>query len=205
MDILKHSLLVTSFLCISIFGTAQTNDLQKGFENSYTFENQSDYTKAIQSLKQVYIADSYPINLRLGWLYYSAGQFAESVTYYQKAINLMPMSIEARLGMHYPLGAQGKWDQVIDSYKQVLKIDAKNYTANYNLASIYYSRKEYLVSESFLTTIVNLYPFDYSASLLFAWTNLQLGKNREATLLFNSVLLYAPYDTSAKEGLSLLK
>jgi hypothetical protein len=38
-----------------------------------------------------------------------------------------------------------------------------------------------------------------------AWINLQLGKSREARVLFNKVLLYSPGDASALEGLGLLK
>jgi hypothetical protein len=40
---------------------------------------------------------------------------------------------------------------------------------------------------------------------MFAWTNLKLGKTREAKILFNKTLLYNPDDASAKEGLGLIK
>ena len=40
---------------------------------------------------------------------------------------------------------------------------------------------------------------------MLALTNLKLGKTREAKVLFNKALLYSPGDTSAKEGLSLIK
>jgi Flp pilus assembly protein TadD len=50
-----------------------------------------------------------------------------------------------------------------------------------------------------------MYPFDYDNLVLYAWTNYQLGKLREAKVLFNKVLLNKPNDASAKEGLGLIK
>ncbi|MEZ5148220.1 MAG: hypothetical protein R2759_14450 [Bacteroidales bacterium] len=52
--------------------------------------------------------------------------------------------------------------------------------------------------------VVNLYPFDYDGLIMFAWTNLKLGKLREAKVLFNKVLMYKPDDSSALEGLSVI-
>ena len=40
---------------------------------------------------------------------------------------------------------------------------------------------------------------------MFAWTNLQLGKSREAKILFKKVLLLSPGDQSATTGLELIK
>jgi hypothetical protein len=40
---------------------------------------------------------------------------------------------------------------------------------------------------------------------MLAWTNFKLGKTREAKILFNKALLYYPEDSSAKEGLALIK
>jgi len=40
---------------------------------------------------------------------------------------------------------------------------------------------------------------------MYAWSNLQLGKIREAEVLFNEVLIIDPYNQSALEGLELIK
>jgi hypothetical protein len=40
---------------------------------------------------------------------------------------------------------------------------------------------------------------------MFAWTNYKLGKYKEAKILFQKLLLLSPDDSSAKEGLSLIK
>ncbi len=204
MGILKKLIIVALLLNINL-SFAQTQAQITAFENSYTQETAGEYSKATQELKQVYSETSYPINLRLGWLSYSSGLFTESIAYYTKAIQLMPYSIEARLGIVYPAGAVGNWALVIKTYKNILDIDPKNYTANYKLASIYYGRKEYSSATKYLETIINLYPFDYNSTILYAWNNYQLGKIREARLLFNKALMLSPKDASATEGLSLIQ
>jgi tetratricopeptide (TPR) repeat protein len=68
-----------------------------------------------------------------------------------------------------------------------------------------YNKKNYKAAYSYLSKNINLYPFDYDNLILFAWTNFQLGKLREAKVLFNKVLLNKPSDSSAKEGLALIK
>jgi tetratricopeptide (TPR) repeat protein len=156
-------------------------------------------------MKTIYQADSYEINLRLGWVTYLAGLFTESSAYYQDAIKLKPYSIEAKFGVVYPASALGNWEQVITQYNDILTIDPQNTLANYRMGSIYYGRKDFVKAEKYLEKVVNLYPFDYDSMVLYAWTNLKLGKTREAQVLFNKVLLIRPKDVSALEGLALIK
>lgn len=184
---------------------AQTDAMQDAFSNSYKLEAKADYTNSIAALKKVYDDKSYELNLRLGWLEYSAGMFTEAMAYYQKSIDLMPYSIEARLGYVAPAAAVGDWDKVIAQYKKILEIDPQNSIANYRMGMILYQRKDYQNAYNYFGKVVNLYPFDYSSLLMYAWTNYQLGKLREAKILFNKVLLYSPNDSSAKEGLGLIK
>ncbi len=183
---------------------AQENLIQ-AFKTSYEQEAKGEYKKASETLKAVYNQDSYEINLRLGWLHYLAGLFTESTTYYQRAIDLMPYSEEAKFGITYPLSALGKWNEVENIYKKILKISPNNTTANYKLGLIYYGREDYNNAYKHFEKVVNLYPFGYDGLLMFAWTNLKMGKTREAKVLFNKVLLYSPDDKSALEGLGLIK
>ncbi|MFA4851918.1 MAG: tetratricopeptide repeat protein [Bacteroidales bacterium] len=208
METLKKSLTAV-FLCglLSISAYTQDKDkaLQQAFADSYTQEYAGEYNKAVDALKKVYSEKSYEINLRLGWLMYMSGLFTESLAYYQKASNLMPYSIEAKLGYVYPAAALGNWEQVIKQYNDILKIDTKNATANYRLGLIYYGREDYSTAYKYFEQVINLYPFDYYYTLYFAWTNLRLGKNKEAKVLFNKVLVIQPNDESALEGLGLIK
>jgi tetratricopeptide (TPR) repeat protein len=184
---------------------AQDNSVGEAFTQSYYYEKVGNYSSAIASLKKVYDVSSYELNLRLGWLNYSAGLYKESMNYYQLAINLMPVSIEARLGYVYPAAAFGNMTEVINQYTKILEIDPQNSTANYRMGYIYYDKKDYATAYKYFEKVVNLYPFTYDGLLMFAWTNFQLGKTREAQVLFNKVLLLSPGDKSAMEGLSLIK
>ncbi len=179
--------------------------IQKAFSDSYVFEGKAEYSKAVDVMKKVYDEKSYEINLRTGWLLYMSGLFTESTAYYQKAINLLPASIEARLGYVNPAAALGNWEMVKTQYEEILKIDPQNTTANYRLGNIYYGKQNYNEALKCFAKVVNLYPFDYDSMLMYAWSNYKTGKLREAKVLFNKVLMYKPTDASAKEGLSLIK
>lgn len=198
--------ILTAITSVVIFSAnAQTDKLAEAFSKSYQLETKADYSNAIKTLKDVYDEKSYEINLRLGWISYEAGLFTESQAYYEKAISLMPYSIEAKLGYVYPASALGNWDKVIAQYNSILVIDPQNTTVNYRLGNIYYGKKDYQNAYKHLEKVVNLYPFGYDALLMYAWSNYQLGKTREAKVLFGKVLLASPNDKSALEGLSLIK
>jgi tetratricopeptide (TPR) repeat protein len=189
-----------------LFSSAQYSDrILKTFEQSYALEKTGDFRKAINLLKEVYQEDSYEINLRLGWLNYNAGLFDDSKVNYRKALAVLPYSEEAKFGIILPLSARGEWDEVIRYYNQILANNPGNTVALYRLGLIYYNRKDYIQAARNIQKVVDLYPFDYDGLLLMAWINLQLGKSREARVLFNKVLLYSPGDASALEGLGLLK
>ncbi len=207
MEILKNKIYITIFLLFILnMSIAQTDDkVLDAFRKSYTYEESGEYAKAAEELKKVYKEDSYEINLRLGWLNYSAGYFTVSKSYYQKAIDLMPYSLEAKFGIIYPAAALGNWEQVITHYNKILEIDPENSTANYRMGLIFYERKDYNKALDYFKKVVNLYPFDYDSLLMFAWTNYRVGNLQKAKVLFNKVLMLSPDDKSAKEGCELVK
>lgn len=177
------------------------NDVIKAFEESYPYEKEGNYTEAIKSMKKVYSEDSYEINLRLGWLDYMAGAYTESVTYYNKALSLMPYSEEARLGLILPKLALGKTNEVISLYKEILANSPNNTKANYRLGLIYYEQKDYTTAYNYFHKVIQLYPFDFDTIIIMGWTQLKLGHNREAKLLFQKALMFFPNHPSALEGL----
>lgn len=207
MELLKKTLLsavMAMTVHFSHAGTEESN-LQKAFSKSYAYEYKQKYDSAILVIRNVYTENSYECNLRLGWLEYLAGKYSESAGFYKKAAALMPASTEAVWGMVNPLSAQEKWSEVEKCYLSILQLDPKNSLAHFRLGSIYYYRKDYVKAKSYFDVALNLYPFDYDALLMSAWTNYFLGKTNEARVLFNKVLLNKPADTSALEGLSLIK
>ena len=203
----KHLVLVIIGIIFAsaIHAQSDLKVIESAFESSYSMETKGEYANAVSTLKAVYNETSYEINLRLGWLTYLSGLFTESTAYYQKAIKLKPYSSEAKFGYAFPASAMGNWDQVITQYQEILKIDPQNTLANYRMGSIAYGKNDFTTAEKYLEKVVNLYPFDYDSNILFAWTNYKLGKLRESQVLFHKVLLIKPKDSSAMEGLGLIK
>lgn len=202
----KHSIILVVLIMLSgqnLF--SQSSDEINAFSKSYEYEADSEFQTAINEIKKVYNEDSYEHNMRLGWLTYNAGLFSQSIIYYRKAMKIMPYSEEAKFGLTYPAAAAGKWDIVEDCYKKVLETSPKNTVANYQLGMIYYGKQNYTEAYKYFKVVVDLYPFDYDGLIMYAWANYQLGKLREAKVLFNKVLLLSPDDESALEGLELIK
>jgi tetratricopeptide (TPR) repeat protein len=205
MKTIKMMLCIGVIVCNIPHTIAQTDKIAAAFSTSYDKETKKDYTSAVSAIQEVYDAKSYEINLRLGWLQYEAAQYKESMASYKLAMDLMPYSIEAKLGYAYPAAALGNMDVVIAEYNEILTIDPQNSTANYRMGYIYYYKKDYANAFKYFEKVVNLYPFNYDGLLMYAWTNYQMGKTREAKVLFEKVLWLSPNDKSATEGLGLIK
>jgi tetratricopeptide (TPR) repeat protein len=204
---MKTKILI-SLLSLFLFFGAKAQDSAKliaAFEKSYANEYAGKYNDAIKDLANVYVQDSYELNLRLGWLNYLAGNFTESISYYQRSVSLRPLSIEARLGLTYPASAVGNWEQVINQYKDILKIAPNNYTANLRLGQIYLNRKDYTTAAQYFDLLISQYPFTYDVMISTAWNYYYQGKLREAKVLFHKILLIYANDESAKLGLSSIK
>jgi len=205
MEILKRNIAIILVLIVSSAFSQTEVDIQNAFKESYQLEKNGEYSQAIKVLKNYYSEESYDINLRLGWLHYLSGLFTESAPYYQKCIQLKPLSIEARLGIVNPAASMGNWTQVEKIYTEILAMDPENTTVNYRLGVIYYGREDYKGALKYFEKLLNHYPFDYDAIIMSAWTHYKMGETRKAKILFNKALLNQPNDKSALEGLSLLE
>jgi tetratricopeptide (TPR) repeat protein len=206
METLKKLFAALSILIVQNYVMAQNESVhQKAFAASYLAEGKYNYTEAINQIVNVYVEQSYEMNLRLGWLYFQSKNFTNSQKFYEKAIGLKPYAIEAKFGLIKPLAALESWDKVIKQYETILSIDPQNTVANYYLGYALYNRKQYDTAIKHFEKVVNLYPFDYENTLMLAWTYYRIGKNNDAKVLFNKVLLMSPNDASAIEGLSAVK
>lgn len=206
METLKKLVIAFIVLTSSKAVFAQTEAAQqKAFAASYIAEGKYNYTEAINQINTVFTEQSYEMNLRLGWLYYLAKNYSNSIKYYEKAAALKPYAIEAKFGLIKPLAVLESWDKVIKQYEAILSIDPQNTLANYYLGYTMYNRKQYDSAVKHFEKVVNLYPFDYDNSIMLGWTFFRLGKNNEAKVLFNKVLMMSPNDASALEGLAAIK
>lgn len=170
----------------------------KSYEQEYTKE----YVKAIDAMQVVYSENSYDVNLRMGWLHYITGEYLKSKEYYNKAIALSKKSVEARLGLVNVLAALQNWNEVLSVYQDILAVDPNNSTANYQVAVIYFVRKDYVKAEQYVSKVHDLYPFDYSSNVLLAKIKIQSGDKSAAKKHLYKALNYSP---SATEVSDLLK
>lgn len=193
-------------LILPVLAYAQDfSETKDAFQDSYIQEATGEIPAAINSLKSVYDEKSYELNLRLGWLSYQAGNFTESTAYYSKAIDLMPYAIEPRFGIVYPGAAMGNWSMVMKQYEKILEISPNHSIAMHRMGLIYYGREDFETARQYFEKVVNLYPFDYDALTMLAWSHFKLQNFREAKVLFRKALLNTPSGSSALEGLELLE
>ena len=195
----KLTFIFAFFVSIIVFSQ---NDTAQLFSDSYKHEYKKEFQKAIDAMLKVDKPNKYTSKIRLGWLYYLNGEYQKSKTFYETAIHLEKQSIEARFGLIYPTSAMQNWDDVIKIYDDILIIDAKNDTALYKLAYIYFVRKNWTKTEELLKKLVVNYPFSYKANILLGSTLIKSGKIKEAKKVLQKALEYHPY---SKGALFLLK
>ncbi len=176
------------------------SEVVDAFSKSYMHESSGAYEKAIQAIETIYDANSYPMNLRIGWLHYVNGNLRQSETYYQQAFVLAPGSVEALQGYVLPLAAGEKWQEVIAAYQQILMIDPKNTVVNYRLAVIYTEQKEYDLAYPFAKKITALYPFNYDGQLLLAKIEIGRGNIMEAK---SALMICLQFNPAAREALDM--
>jgi tetratricopeptide (TPR) repeat protein len=207
MEVLKRSILAALLLTFSFLQLKAQTDaaLQAAFKESYTQESIRKFPEAVALLIKVYDEKSYELNLRIGWLYYLNKDYQQSQVYYQRAVNLKPYAIEAKLGLTQPLAALQYTDKLLQLYEDILKIDVLHSVANYWAGVIHYNHRKYEDASKHFEKVVNLYPFDYDGNHMLAWTYLNLGRSNDAKILFNKALLAKPGDASCLEGLSKIK
>lgn len=203
MKTIKKVFFIVMILIASNSKAQDTKVMQDAFAKSFIAEDQGDYKTALQAIQTIYSDKSYLVNLRIGWLSYLNKDYLNSVTYYKKAIAIMPTATEPLWGLCNPLVAQEKWVELENNYKLIIRFDPKNSLVNYRVGMIYFYRKNYIEALKYFDVTLTLFPLDYDAITMSAWTNYYLGKKEEAKVLFNRVLLMYQQDASAIEGLAL--
>ena len=199
MDLVKYFAPATLLLSLTLPAAAQ-QDQPAAFAASYAAEAKADYGAAISALRTGY-SGTYEQNLRLGWLYFLAKNYPASSGYYLKATEQRPYALEPKFGLVKPLNALNQVSLLQAQYQAILKIDPQNTQANYWLGVILLNQKAFDKATRYFERVVNLYPFDYDATLSLAWCYLNLGRKTDARVLYTKALLIRPNDATATAGL----
>lgn len=167
------------------------------FAASYKQEAAGEMSAAARSLEALK-ADDYFVHLRLGWLHYRGETWNDSAAHYRKAARLAPRAVEPLLGLMLPLQAAGRFDEAMGAGQSVLRLDPGNYTALSRMAWMRYSRKDYKKAASLYTRLVERYPADVEMLLGLGWSLKLDGRTKEASQIFQRVLLLSPGNPRAQ-------
>lgn len=176
--------------------------------SSLILEKQGDYAESLKKMvaAELECPDDYVIQLRLGWIRYMNADYNQSEAAYRKAIDLsMQKSVEAFLGLTYPLAAMGEWGQVESAYLQVLDLDPNHFDANLYLGQLLSNRGDTARAKVHLKKAHTLYPSNYSANLSLGWAYVSTGEASSARECFLRAIMLSPADSSATRGLGLVR
>ena len=177
--------------------------IKEAYYKSYNYEKIQNYSNGIKALMPVYkeYNNTYTVNLRLGWLYYLNEKYANSLEHYQKAIQISPASLEAKLGHLLPLLAQNRYEEAEHEAFNILKVDHYNYYGNIRLAYILRMQKKYDQAEQISLKMLALYPIDVTFLSEYALVKHAQGDTEAAAKTFASIIILDPENVTAKEYL----
>lgn len=205
---MKRVLLIAA---IAVAGGAVAQELgdkaiRECYYKSYAYEKTQNYNDAIKTMQLVHAAHphGYTPNLRLGWLYYLKGNYANAKRHYQEAIKIAPASVEAKLGYMLPLLAQRRYEEVEKIARQVIEIDYGNYYANLRLAVALREQGKLDQAVKVARRMLLLYPTDVRFLTELALIKAAQDEPNEAKRLFSSVLILDPENVTAKQELAKL-
>lgn len=184
--------------------TLSDDEIRDAYHKSYRYEKSQNYDDAIKAITPVITAypQGYTVNLRLGWLYYLSGNYANAKAYYQAAMKIAPASIEAKLGYTLPLLAQERYEESEMITKQILRVDASNYYANLRLAYSLRMQKKLDAAEEVLNNLLPSYPTDVKFLAELGLVKVAQNQREAARKIFSDVLILDPENIVAKEQLN---
>src|SRR5579859_658912 len=112
-----------------------------------------------------------------------AGNAALAIELYEKLLQQLPDSIEARTNLGVALAHEGRYDEALQQYRKVLSRDSQNETALLNLALALYKRGDFVKAQSEFDKLHKLRPANQQAFYLLADCDLRLGRFQDAIRL----------------------
>lgn len=183
-------------------GEMTGNQARECFYRSYRCESSQKYADAIAALAE--LPRGYLVELRLGWLHYLKKDYASAGQHYRAAIHASPSSIEARLGLMFPLLAQQRYADVEVTARQIIALDGHHYLANLRLACSLRMQRKYAPACTVTRRMLLLYPTDVSLLLEKGLDLVALQQHEEARSVFNTVLTLDPANATATAQLAKL-
>lgn len=198
------------FIAISLiffsFNSFALDDISKetSFYKSYGYERVGDYQNAINSLISLYKKDheDYVLNLRLGYLYYLQGSFANAKFHYLAAKKISPNALSPQLGMMRISNVKENFDDTEVLGYEVIKKDLYNYYANLYLSYALRQNHKYENAAEIDKKMLDVYPDDTTFLLEYGLLKFQQKDYSKTKEILSLLLVLEPENVSAKEVLS---
>lgn len=168
----------------------------EAFHKAYLLERQQNYTGAIEALRSA-SRDShgYLASNKMAWLYYCAGNYANSRREYSLATRINPASLEPWVTAQLPLLAQQRYSEVEQTARQALAVDPSHYYSNLRQSYACRMQGKYGPAQKINRRMLTLYPSDFNFLLEQAQTLIAQGEVEEARWRLLDALRVAPTNT----------
>ena len=133
------------------------------------------------------------------------GDLQKALAIYSEANIKEPNSAETLFKMGYTLGLQGRDDEALEYYKEVLELEKSNIYVHQSMASIYRKNKEYASAKLHLNALVDI--DDSNPITFYNYGNLLVDMEHfeEAKGMYINALELNPDFKEAKEELEKLQ
>ncbi|MES9858373.1 MAG: tetratricopeptide repeat protein [Sedimenticola sp.] len=201
----KMILTITLLLCwIPLSSLANEEWIAEAYAKSFDYEQRENHRQAIHSLARIYeqYPKGYTVNLRLGWLHYLLGKYANSIEHYRVAIQSYPNAAEPKLGLMLPLLVQLKYEEVVITANQIIRDDPYNYFANLRLTIALKAQGKTESALAVANKMLAQYPTDTVFIEHAAVCQELLGNKELAIALFQGLHILDPDSQTALQFLS---
>ncbi len=188
-------------LCLitSVWAKLNVKDL---YHKSYNYEKMRDYDDAIKVLKPLYrkYPRGYTLNLRLAWLFYLSGRYANAIDHYKRASLVLPSSLEPKLGLAMVYLAMRNYKAAKETATSIVRTDYYNYYGNIYLVRSLLALKEYKSAAKVAEKMLSIYPTDvkFLTFLARAYKSIDPARSKR---IYMDVLILDPNNPEAKEAL----
>lgn len=196
----KSSVLIfVSLFSVSLSGLAHSGSHNDIWKKSHYFEKQGDYEKAASVIKaKVDANDEYAL-LRYAHLKYEQGEYNESIDAYDRAMEISPKSLDAKLGILLPYIAQQRWRQVMIYTRQILVLSDWNYAAHENLMMAEEKTKKWHTLNRHAARLSKVYPTNAEVLAYYGRAKDWQGDKRVAKAAYAKVLMREPENAEAMD------
>lgn len=196
-------ILFQCFVVSSLFFTNLAFGTSEDWQRSFNLESIGQFKKAAEAISP-YLEkgdEKEFAQMRTGWLYYLAGDYSQSLKYYQNALKLNQNSLETRLGMMLPLMAQQRWREAAQQANTVISASKWNYYAHIRLMACEEGLGLWDDLIDHAKSAQKRYPADPTILVYLARSYAKKGNNAEARRVYQQVLNRVPGHIEASDFL----